>query len=356
MTQKDLDRDLELLLQDMDTANSLYRPTQFWRAALQRLVDELSGDGLQRFRSLPGPLSFFVPTYGFPGYRQNPSHFSTLLQSLRDLQLADARCEMHLERLLSGDAQAEADYRVLLASDTPSVPHLDRFSESKVASPVEQFEFDGRCFGRASLNYLLGLAFLKRHCDLSGMRTVLEIGGGFGSLGEILLADPRNSDIFYIDIDIPPTVHCAHHYLASVYGRDVVLDYARTRHSDTLDIAGMAMSHRAATLASWQLPKLRGQVDLFVNFISFQEMEPDVVRNYLAEVERLKARFVLLRNLREGKAKAPTLDGVGVVEPIRGEMYDDFLNSYRLIGSNTVPFGYRTVDGFHSELRLYERR
>lgn len=187
------------------------------------------------------------------------------------------------------------------------------------------------------------------------MRTVLEIGGGFGSLGEILLADPRN-DIFYIDVDIAPTIVCAYHYLAAIHGATAVLDYMSTRMNVKLDIAQMRASHRAATLASWQIPKLQGKIDLFVNFISFQEMEPAVVRNYLAQVDRLEPRFVLLRNIREGKAKATAPSQVGVLEPIKGEMYDDYLRPYQLIARNTVPFGYRTVDGFHSELRLYERR
>jgi hypothetical protein len=185
------------------------------------------------------------------------------------------------------------------------------------------------------------------------VRTALEIGGGFGSLGEILLSDARN-DVFYIDVDIPPTIHCAHHYLAGVFGEGAVLGYAATRDEPTLDIPSIRSEYRAATLAAWQLPRLQGTVDLLVNFISFQEMEPDVVRNYLREADRLKARYVLLRNLLEGKARKK--DGtVGVIEPITGGMYDEYLEGYRLAATNTVPFGYRTVDGFHSELRLYER-
>ncbi|MBT3967466.1 MAG: putative sugar O-methyltransferase, partial [Gammaproteobacteria bacterium] len=35
--------------------------------------------------------------------------------------------------------------------------------------------------------------------------------------------------------------------------------------------------------------------------------------------------------------------------------YDRFLPNYRLIATNVNPFGFRTLDGFHSELRLYRR-
>ena len=348
------DEMLDVLMHDMDSADHFYQPTPFWRAALNPLITQLRDGNLSRFRSLPGPLSFFVPTYGFEGYHNYPEQYDGMREALEELNLNDARSAIHLERLLSGEAHAESDYRTFLASDCGGPIYLDRFSESNIADPVEQFEFDGKRFGRSSLNYLLGLSFLKRYCDLSSVHTVLEIGGGYGSLGEILLSDSRN-DIFYIDVDIAPTIACAYHYLSQAIGQRAVLDYWSTKDNDFLEITQMKSSHRAATLASWQLPKLKGTIDLFVNFISFQEMEPAVVSNYLAHVDQLKPQYILLRNLKEGKAKAKSHDSIGVIQPITAEMYDEFLKPYSLIKSNTVPFGYRTVDGFHSELRLYQR-
>ena len=33
-------------------------------------------------------------------------------------------------------------------------------------------------------------------------------------------------------------------------------------------------------LPNWEIENLVGDIDLFVNFISFQEMEPQIVKNY----------------------------------------------------------------------------
>ncbi len=109
-------------------------------------------------------------------------------------------------------------------------------------------------------------------------------------------------------------------------------------------------------LCPWQLPRLSGSADLFINFISFQEMEPDVVRGYLGHVDRLRCRFVLLRNLREGKQRKTEKVALGVETPTIGSDYDQFMPNYRLVATNVTPFGFRTIDGFNSELRLYERR
>jgi len=107
-------------------------------------------------------------------------------------------------------------------------------------------------------------------------------------------------------------------------------------------------------LSAWQIEKLQGQIDLFVNFISFQEMEPHIVKNYLQHVDRLESRWVLLRNMREGKQMRKE-GGVGVDVPILGDDYLTMLPGYELVERSVFPFGYRTVDDFHSELLLLKR-
>jgi hypothetical protein len=180
---------------------------------------------------------------------------------------------------------------------------------------------------------------------------VLEIGGGFGTLGEVLSGADIDG-LHYIDIDIPPTSFVAQHYLGEVLGRKRVATYAQTCDKATIEISSLP---QAAVLCSWQIEKLQGLVDLFVNFISFQEMEPHIVKNYLGHVTRLGARWVLLRNLREGKQLRKN-DWVGVDAPTLGDDYLAMLPGYELVERNVWPFGYRTVDGYHSELLLLRRK
>jgi len=92
-----------------------------------------------------------------------------------------------------------------------------------------------------------------------------------------------------------------------------------------------------------------------VNFISFQEMEPDVVENYLNHIKRLDTNWILLRNIREGK-QIKTQSSYGVKDPIKTQDYINMLSEYDLIETNVHPFGYQTVDGFHSELILLKKK
>ena len=345
---------LDLMVSDMERAPAHYQPTYFWQQGIGSIVSELCEHGVENFRRMDSAMGFFVPTYSFPGWTSAPERYEPVLAALRALKPDDPRLEMLLKKFLAGEAQAYADYRVFQAARDDNPLYLDRVSESEIGRPIERFRFGDAWFSRSMLNYLLGLCFLKSRVETKDIHTVMEIGGGYGTLGEILLGDDRN-DVFYMDVDIPPVAFMATWYLKERFGAGCVAGYDELRGLDVLELAVLRKKYRAVVICPWLLANVKGQLDLFANFMSFQEMEPDVVRNYLAEVERLESRYILLRNLREGKNTATDKNSIGVREPIRDADYDKFLPFYRLLDTNTEPFGFKTVDGFHSELRLYAR-
>lgn len=312
-------------------------------------MNDLKQLGFEEFRNLPSTRGFFVPTYGYPGNGLNKEELGKTTALFDQIAEPGSKKNGYLTHLISGEMWALSDYRTYLSANNSDIhPSTTSFSECKVGNPSEHFEFESKFFSRSSLNYLNGLSFLKQHVDTSDIQNVLEVGGGFGTLGEIL----NKSKVSYVNVDIPPTAAVSSYYLSNVIDTDFV-DYLDTRSLEKISIP---KDGAQLVLCPWQLPKLEGTIDLFVNFISFQEMEPHVVKNYLTHVDRLQSKFVLLRNIREGKAKKSAKVTYGVETPILGSDYDGFLENYDLVSTNVFPFGYKTVDGFHSELRLYRRR
>lgn len=343
--------ELSLAIEDMKSQDSLYQPSAFWREASNQIVQEVCDAGIENFRSLPKPLGFFVPTYGSPANGFSSEQVSRITDWFSAQYPSSAKPILALDQFLNGYNNALSDYRVLLgADDVHKLPHLHLFSESNVGNPVEHWEFDGKNYSRSALNYILGLALLKKHLVVAP-KTVLEIGGGFGTLGEVL-AYSGIKDIRYIDVDIPPTSYIAQYYLTEVLGKENVATYAQLKAEPAIAIDALPI---ASVLASWQIEKLQGKVDLFVNFISFQEMEPEIVSNYLQQVARLETTWILLRNMREGKQVRKNAGDVGVETPIKSEDYLSMLPGYELVERNVFPYGYKTVDGYHSELLLLRR-
>lgn len=348
------DKPIQLLAQamaELKQQKTIYQPTAFWAAASEVIAQDLVREGLEEFRRLPKAMSYFVPLYSGSASGISHEQAKSMTAQFKNDYPQALKAHQALDHFFSGKQAALADYRVLLASENnETLPKLNVFSESQQGKPVEQFEWNGQYFSRSSLNYLTGLSFLKQHLAGEVPITVLEIGGGFGTLGEIW-SQAGVENWKYIDIDIPPTQCVADFYLKSVLGEDQVTGFNEFAATQSIHIDQLKP---ASVLCSWQIEQLVGEVDLFVNFISFQEMEPDVVQNYLHHVDRLKSRWILMRNMREGK-QIQKEGHVGVKTPIQTNDYIQMLPNYRLVASNLHPFGYETVDGFHSELLLLKR-
>jgi len=342
---------LNIMLHDMENQEEIYRPTTFWREASKTICEDLAQNKLENFRALKSTRSMFVPTYSMPNYLENPELFSKTFEQLKEVA-PDIKSGIKLTRAFDGETQAYSDYRVLKVVNKDYPPYTNEVSESKIGNPLGQFEFNGKNYSRSFLNYSLGLEFLKQHIQNPKINIVMEIGGGFGTLGEILLGDERNN-CFYINADIPPVSFVSSYYLKEVFGDKNIADYFDTKELEELNIDELSKIKKAINITSWQIPKLKGKIDLFVNFISFQEMEPEVVNNYCKYITKLEPEYILLRNILEGKKKQSKDFKYGVKEPIVGDDYDNFLSNYALVATDGEFFGFKNEDGFHSQLRLY---
>lgn len=332
---------LDLMLDDLESAPEIYQPTTFWRSGMAAIVAELRERGVEDFRSHRSATAYYVPTY---------AEMTEPAKALEELMRSLNRTEMVTR--ITNKQLARYDQAIVTNLDPADrAPRLAGLSESTVGKPVEQFEFDGLRYSRSFLNYLRGLVMLKREVPDLELRTVLEIGGGFGTLGEILLGG-GTTGVRYINIDIPPVAFISSYYLQQVLGADRVDTYDLTRTRETLPIDSL---RDATVLCAWQTPKLQGSVDLFVNFISFQEMEPDVVANYVSHVVRLSPKYVLLRNSTTGKPVKKSAAGVGVTEPVTRQLYLDSFVGYELAASDSVLFGHVTEGGLTSEVMLLRR-
>ena len=324
----------------------LYKPSSFWMDATQKIINEIDRSGIENFRRLKTPLSFFVPTYGVPGNGFNKGIKEKLFKIIKTV--GAKKHELHLKKWLSGASLAESDYRVFSSCSSDDYHfNMKNFSECNYGNPIEQFTYNNKNYSRSSLNYLLGLCFLNKHITRQDkIETIMEIGGGFGTLGEILSFSKNKK---YIDLDIYPNSYISWNYLKNIYKNDI---YDSLNLKEDQSISNLP---RCTVLNSWNIESLKGKIDLFVNFISFQEMEPQIVENYLKHVIKFNPKWILLRNMKEGKQKLTVKNKIGVTKPIKSEDYIELLKkNYLLVEKNTLEFGYITIDNYNSELLLFK--
>jgi putative sugar O-methyltransferase len=313
-------------LNEIDAADPLYRPTNFWQPGLRELLSEMDSIGLQRFKAWPSATFWFYPTYGA---NVCPEAADAALQRAVEVQ-PDVH-QPWLREAIDGGAEARRDLEVarLMWNKRRWPFTVMAHGESPIGEPPQHFHLAGdqRGWTKPYLNYLLCMAALSRHVDRPP-RSVLEIGGGFGVLGEILMR--RSPDVRYVDLDIPPLMTVASYYLRELFGDRVgVYDDAWT---------GRVGPDQSAVLPPWRIDDVDGPFDVFMNSFSFQEMEPDVVANYVARIAEKDVSYVVSLNSRKGKRKA-TEGEIGVVDQVTSariiEMFDG--HGYELVRTYGSP-------------------
>lgn len=339
---------LSLMLEDMEVAPSEFTPTNFWESGLPEIVQDLEKYGFENFRDHKSASFFYVPNF-----RPAATLFSRVLEII--LKLAPQSKFRSLRKTIDGSTQAEMDYYRFRAANDYSLRSsikLDGLSESEVGGG-EYFKFAGESFGKSYLNYLRALTFLNKLSDGREVSSTLELGGGYGTLGEIVLNSSENH--FYINVDIPPVAAVSTYYLKRVFGEDAVLSYPDSRSMDVLDVSELRKNYRAVVICPWQLPKLRGEFDLFANFMSFQEMEPDVVSNYVRLIQDLTSKYALMRNSKAGKTIAESKGKVGVMNPVTTDFIVSQFDAFKVLGRDSTAFGQDGSNSFKSKVILMER-
>lgn len=126
----------------------------------------------------------------------------------------------------------------------------------------------------------------------------LELGEGFGTLGEIVMR--RNAAARYVNLDLPPLLTVAAYYL---------------------------------------VPDVVGPFDVFMNAYSFQEIEPDVVDHYIQAVADMGVRYAVSYNSVHGKPKKILGPEGSALDPVTSARIIDMFQrrGYRLLHTYRDP-------------------
>lgn len=130
---------------------------------------------------------------------------------------------------------------------------------------------------------------------------------------------------FYL-FDIPPQLYVCEQYLKAVFPGCVV------SYRDTRDLITPPVEPGKIFIwGNWKFPILEQvQIDLFWNSASFQEMEPDVVANYLKYVNN-QAKRVFLMEVMGGQKVAKKRGDHGVLKQTTLKNYLEGLSNLKLV-------------------------
>ena len=182
----------------------IYSPTNFWDNLIKKNFKLIINGQIKNFRNLNVGFIGFAPFFSeikrFKIQQKLLSKIKNFVKKSKIIEKGQKKILYLLNSSLNGNERAISQYKILLTDNVK--PFLFNFNESKVGNPTEQFKFDNNLFSASSLNYLNGLLFLKKFLKSFDKKIFLEIGGGFGTVGEIL-DNLKIKQYKYINLDLP---------------------------------------------------------------------------------------------------------------------------------------------------------
>lgn len=254
---KDNPHELEMMRADMETVSDFYRPSNYWNNYQQVSYNYIQVAGISRFRSNKNKTwsSFGAVTDPLTGYAQrllektafaesestavqnflaqgkllpeidsylhlirNETH--TILQQLAD------KYRQHLQMLLA------FSYHFCQLHDHQGF--LSQIEDAGFGSPDIIQSFNGRQYTISFLRYFFQYLQMAKLLDFNELHSIVEVGGGYGGLAEVILK--LHPHITYVGIEIPPQSYISQQYLTAVFPGKT-LNYSETRNMPAIDMS-----------------------------------------------------------------------------------------------------------------------
>lgn len=308
------------LLAAYKRSDKAFQATSYWASYESSILKAIAEIELEELRSSKYPV---LATFGFNDavytyHPRVPFHINWALKFIHKF-IIGSRGILPYGLGLSGLRQIAYDNCELVGEVSAAVP-ISSIGMSTFGKPRDLFQFSGKSYSMAFLDYYIRYCFVQRNMKFRGDEVVVELGSGSGYQVELL--KKAHPGLTILCFDLPAQLFLCEQYLSKALGEDEVVG---TR--ETIDWTDLSKLKKGAVhfFGSWQFPFVRElDIDLFWNAASFGEMEPDVVKNYLGHVVE-RARWVYLLQARFGKE---TQGETRVEKKIRFEDYVGFLEGY----------------------------
>jgi len=173
---------------------------------------------------------------------------------------------------------------------------LDKLIEPAEGNPPE-VRRNGRLISQDLANSVLEYqAILHPNLDRREVRTILELGPGYGRTAYVFLA--LQSGCRYILVDIPPALYVAQRYLTAVFPDRRIFHF---RPFDSFEQVQAELEDASIIfLTPNQMELLPDHsIDLFLNISSLHEMRMDQIKYYFTEIERLTRKYFYFKQWQE---------------------------------------------------------
>ena len=293
------------MMNDMNLADKLYKPTNYWSFYERLFLSELKKKGLHDFRRRKNSvLGSFAANDIFlqsePQYNYNDrikikgfKSFVRILLKVINFFGVSLRLNIPEDEIVKYFFNYTKN-----KFDSKSI-NIFKCPTSRFGNPEDIMNKNNTYWSLRHLQYCSMFIDTVDNIKYNRDMVFCELGSGLGRNIEVMAQlYPKATFIIF---DIPPQLYVANQYLSSVFNKRVI-GYDKAINLNKIE-NNNSIKGKIIILPTWAFPDWANlKIDIFWNSASFQEMEPENVYNYLNLAIKMKPNYIYLNALPDGTA------------------------------------------------------
>ncbi len=280
---------MSLFSSQESTVNS---PSSCWMLLATKNCDQLLEYGYKNFkRTIAHNYFNFLVQKGDPQITAAEALFDA--ETLNQCQEA-ARAIPYDQNFAVQDQTSYFYFQYLLLAYVNRIDqhhYLNRLEEPTEGNPLTIIA-DGKRVSQDLANSLIEYYAMSEVVPFKNMKTVLEIGGGYGRNAFVLAS--LNPNMRIVMVDILPALYIAQRYLSSIFSDRKI--FRARQFTSFKDVAKEMKAADIVFLLPHQLALLPDNyIDLTINISSFGEMGLEQIKWYFKEIDRITNQYFYMK-------------------------------------------------------------
>ena len=283
----------ELIRDEKKNDKALYSSGPYWDYKNSRAVIEIKKKGLNDFRGINAGIGTSFADNLVLDIRNEFNIKGRTIGKIFSLPL--------LNIIFNGQLNTTKNYidlliknQAIVYQNNQNVQNLIKkfkFENTTDFGCVQSFEYLKKNYSCHYLKMAHRINELSKSFDFKNIKSLFEIGGGFGANIHFLITNfPNIKKILYLDV--VPNIYVGTEYLRYHY-KDKVKDYLELKNLDTINFS-KNNDLEIFCIPPWLIEKVETEIDHFHNAASFVEMPKKVISNYVKFIKKFKIKEISL--------------------------------------------------------------
>ena len=283
----------ELIKDEKKNDKALYSSGPYWDYKNSRAVIEIKKKGLNDFRGINAGIGTSFADNLVLDIRNEFNIKGRTIGKIFSLPL--------LNIIFNGQLNTTKNYidlliknQAIVYQNNQNVQNLIKkfkFENTTDFGCVQSFEYLKKNYSCHYLKMAHRINELSKSFDFKNIKSLFEIGGGFGANIHFLITNfPNIKKILYLDV--VPNIYVGTEYLRYHY-KDKVKDYLELKNLDKINFS-KNNDLEIFCIPPWLIEKVETEIDHFHNAASFVEMPKKVISNYVKFIKKFKIKEISL--------------------------------------------------------------